>query len=152
MSPHPDHVTIKVEVSIAPGTLAKIEALTQRLEALAPEPDGAGPAPSGSSAGENLRRIAPEYARIIAEMEATGEVTPMLEPEPERTCGSVRYGPQVPCSTDGPIWDVIYVSLSTHKVMTRHAACFTHGIREVESATAAASIAQARVVPQGAQS
>ena len=53
----------------------------------------------------------------------------------ERVCESVRYARRKPCTEDGPKWDVVTYTRprGEWREYERHAACFIHGITEVEN-------------------
>jgi len=74
-------------------------------------------------------------------------------PAPERTCQSVRYAPRKPCTFDGPKWDVVTYTRAREtdpwKVGDRHAACFDHGLAEVDGFGSIVGAARCELKPAG---
>jgi hypothetical protein len=58
----------------------------------------------------------------------------------ERTCEVKRYGVTTECSDEGPVWDVVYRN-KAGKELSRHPACFRHGLAEQDRHYRAGGIA-----------
>jgi hypothetical protein len=57
-----------------------------------------------------------------------------------RECQSKRYSKSPNCEGDGPVWDVVYRN-TDGKELSRHPACFRHGLAEQDRHYRAAGMA-----------